>query len=63
MTAPSVYSLSLENNITPKVEYLANLWNLPIHKRTTTTTSVKKASKAVTSLSRQLSDYPNVLTL
>ena len=26
ISAPSVYSLSLENNIIPKIEYLATLW-------------------------------------
>ena len=56
MSAPSVYSLSLENNIMPKMEYLSNLWNA--NNSTSSSSSMSSINP-----SRHISDYPNILTL
>ena len=50
IAAPSVYSLSLEKNIIPKIEMLTKLWG--IHNRAPTR-----------SLAKRISEYPNILTL
>ncbi len=67
LSAPSVFSLSLERNIIPKVICLARLWNVQapltdsesyIH-----TLEDQYGYTNTTTLSRQLAEYPNILTL
>mmetsp|Transcript_29659 Transcript_29659/g.45356 ORF Transcript_29659/g.45356 Transcript_29659/m.45356 type:complete len:636 (-) Transcript_29659:54-1961(-) len=68
LSAPSVFSLSLESNIIPKVNRLAKLWNV---KSPTKATDVQDGNSKLlvhkfnnsTTLSRNLSDYPSVLSL
>lgn len=51
VTVPSVFSLSLQHNIQPKIDYFRMLWNVSGDQNTS-----KKVSK-------YLYEYPNVLTL
>ncbi|KAL3779069.1 hypothetical protein ACHAW5_005674 [Stephanodiscus triporus] len=55
-TAPSTYSLSLTENIIPKVEYLAGLWGVDRSARI-------DGRGGRNSLSDNLREYPQVLTL
>lgn len=55
--APSVFSLSLKENIMPKIEALSNLWGVSYG------TIVKGGNKSERSLSKRIAEYPNVLTL
>jgi len=59
-SAPSVYSLSLAENVIPKIEYLASLWNSNVLASCTTDDQSDKTSNI---LSDNLREYPQILTL
>jgi len=58
ISAPSTYSLSLKDNIIPKVQCLANMWSVPYPNSTSDSYSTINYS-----LAKRLAEYPPVLTL
>ena len=69
-SAPSTFSLSLSENIQPKVECLANLWGIPTkpmeqleNEQQTNITTWNNENNNAISLSKRISEYPVILTL
>ena len=71
ISAPSTYSLNLQENIIPKVQCLAKLWGveypnfetLSFEKEKINATATEFKNKMQHSLTTRLSEYPAVLTL
>jgi hypothetical protein len=62
MSAPSVYSLSLKQNIIPKIEALSHLWGISNDANSDGNVTYSRSSNS-RSLSKRIAEYPNVLTL
>jgi hypothetical protein len=61
VSAPSAYSLSLSNNIIPKVEFLAKLWGDNIALASCNNDEAMK--KSTNNIADNLCEYPQILTL
>ena len=63
VSAPSTYSLSLLENIIPKIEHLASLWGNNVTSSSSCSTNEHADGGDTTTIADNLREYPQILTL